>query len=167
MFSQLLFACSIEIADARELDWKMYGVGAASTALSMPLTYVGASLLTKTSNKLVTGMLPPVLFGIAVPASSSHFSMKYYGNRHGYELSRPGLTFGSTVACNTMLFAGGSALGVSRNHFGEVVGYTLISAALLPLPTWLMSKQENSTISISVLPLEGDLFWSGGYGVAF
>ena len=58
MFSQLLFACSIEIADARELDWKMYGVGAASTALSMPLTYVGASLLTKTSNKLVTGMLP-------------------------------------------------------------------------------------------------------------
>jgi hypothetical protein len=161
----LLLVTSLAIAQER--DWKVYGIGAGCTALSIPVTYLGASLLTSTSNRLVLGLLPPVLWGVMVPSSTAYFSTKFAAGKAGVELSKPGLAYGATIGSNVGLYAGGTALKVSSDQIGEVVAYGLISAAVLPLPTWLMIKNPNASAALSVVPSNDGARWQGGYRVSF
>ena len=152
---------------AQERDWKAYGIGAGCTALSIPVTYVGASLLTTTSNRLVLGLLPPVLWGVMLPATTAHFSTKLATKKSGYNLGKPGLAYGTTIGSNVGLYATGTALKISSDQIGEVIAYGLISAIVLPLPTWLMSQQPNVSASLSVTPTSDGALWQGGYQIAF
>ena len=157
----------LSLATAGERAWEVYGAGVGCTLLSIPVTYLGASLLTQGSNTLVAGLLPPVLWGVMLPSSTAYFSTKVMAGRYGYELKRPGLAYGTTILTNIGLYAGGTALGVSSDQLGEVIGYGVLSAALLPLPTWLMSKHPNASISLSVVPSDAGAIWGGGYHVDF
>ena len=163
----ILAILTSSMAQANQKSLKSYGIGASCTMLSIPITYAGASILIETSNQLVPGLLPPVLFGVLLPSSSATFSTKWALTKGGYTVDKPNLIYSATVLSNIALYAGGTVLGVSSDQFGEVLVYGLVTSALLPLPTWLMSKNPDASISLSVTPTDNGPYLSGGYRVDF
>ena len=157
----------LSLAAAEPSPWKIYAKSAGVAALSMPVVYGSAYVLTNGSNRLVLGLLPPVLFGITGPSSAAYFSGKYFAKQDGYTVHRPGLVYGGTVALNTGLYASGTALKVSSDQWQEVVLYSLANAALLPLPMWLSLKKSDVSANVQVLPQNGTWMVSGGLNASF
>lgn len=148
-----------------DFSWKAYGIGVGATALSIPISTFGAGLLTKSSNKLVMGMLPPVLCGIVVPSSTAFFSSNWMIAKEGKTLSSPGLTYGLTTGLGVGLFTTQTVMGVSSDQMTDMLIAGTVNALLLPLPTVLMAKDSNITTQLSVKPSQDGMVWSGGiYG---
>ena len=161
----LMLLSSLAVAESD--SWKVYAKSAAVTAATMPVVYGGAYLLTNGSNRLVLGLLPPVLFGITAPSSAAYFSGKYFAKQQGYVINRPGLVYGGTVALNTGLYASGTALKISSDQWQDVLLYSIVNAALLPLPTWLSLKESDMSASLQAIPQDGSWIVSGGLNGSF
>lgn len=143
-------------------SWKSYGVGVGATAISVPIATVGASFLTKSSNQLVMGMLPPVLCGIFVPSTTAFVSSRWMLQREGKELRSSGWAYGATAGLGIGLFATQTAAGVSSDQLPELLVAGALNAFLLPLPTILMAKETKITTQLSVTPSQAGMVWSGG-----
>ena len=132
----------------------------------MPITYRIANGLTKTSNRLVLGLLPPLLTGVLLPPTVTTMGMHYgenYLNKSSSEFD-VGI-WGRTVGLQTAIFTGAAVSRMDINQTSNRILYTSINALLLPLPTLLLPRNDNKRArwDFSIQPTENGNFVSGGY----
>ena len=114
--------------------WSSYAAGVAATAISMPITYKSAQGLAGRSNKLVPGLMPSVLIGIAVPATAAWSSTHWVTKNQSLAPHSPWKDWGTMVGLNTMIWASGAALGMDSNKTEHALVYGLITSLIVPLP---------------------------------
>ena len=148
-------------------DWKTYAIGVASTTISMPITYRTADTLTKSSNRLVVGLLPPLLTGILVPSTAASMGTHYGENylnktNNDYDWGM----WGKTVGLQTIIFTGAAAGKMDISQTSNRLLYTSINALLLPLPTLFLSDAsglKQSKWHFDLSPTNDGPLVSGGY----
>lgn len=164
----MFFFSSLLLNKTIDLDWKSYAIGSVSTALVMPITYNTANKLTHNSNRLVVGLLPPILTGIFVPATTASLST-HYGRQwiHQTDQQFDPKVWGQTVGLQTTLFATAAVVKMDINQKSNRLLYTSINALLLPLPTLFSSPEKMSQrkwhLGISAED-NGALVFGGYYG---
>lgn len=159
-FSSLLLNTNIDF------DWKSYAIGSASTILVMPITYKTADKLTHTSNRLVVGLLPPILTSIFVPATTTSLST-HYGKQWVNQTNQQFDTkaWGQTIGLQTTLFTIATIGKMDINQRNNRLLYTSINALLLPLPTLFSSPQKTTQRKwhLQISPQYNGTLISGGY----
>ena len=153
-----------------DFDWKNYAIGVGATALTMPITYKTANRLTHTSNKLIPGLIPPLLTGILLPPTFSSIST-HYGNNFFNKTNTPidVSTWGQTVGVNTILFTGAALGKMDITQTSNRLLYSTLSALILPLPTLFYSenkgvkKQNSINFRFQLAPTKNGNMLSGGY----
>ena len=161
----LLYATLLQNAKA-EFDIKSYAIGVTSTAVSMPLTYRIVNGLTKTSNRLVVGLLPPLLTGILLPPTVASMSVHYGGNYLNNRSSEFDIgIWGQTVGLQATMFTGAAFGKMDINETSNRMLYTSINALLLPLPMLLSQNNDKKQArwELSIQPTTNGTFLSGGY----
>ena len=161
----LLYATLLPNAKA-DFDIKSYAIGVTTAAISMPITYRTANRLTKTSNRLVLGLLPPLLTGVLLPPTVTAMGMHYgesYLNSTNSEFD-VGI-WGRTVGLQTAIFTGAAVSKMDINQTSNRILYTSINALLLPLPTLLSQGSQNRQArwNFSIQPTAKGALLSGGY----
>ena len=147
-------------------SWQSYAVGAGAAAIAMPLTYWSAEVLAGHSNKLVPGLLPSLLIGLTIPPTAA-WAGSYFGAKRFDAVTPPPLkSWGTTVGLNTLLWAGGAALGVTTNEPTGALLYGAASALLLPLPTWWLSEKKGA-LSLQLQPLSSPHLLQGSWYGSF
>ena len=132
----------------------------------MPITYRIANGLTKTSNRLVLGLLPPLLTGVLLPPTVTTMGMHYgenYLNKSSSEFDKA--MWGRTVGLQTAIFTSAAFGKMDINQTSNRMLYTSINALLLPLPTLLLQGNDNKQArwDFSIQPTTKGTFLSGGY----
>jgi len=161
----IVYATLIQNAKA-EFDIKSYTVGVTSTAISMPITYRIADGLTKSSSRLVVGLLPPLLTGILIPPTVASMSVHYGRNYLNNSNSEFDIGFwGQTVGLQAAIFTSAAIGKMDINQTSNRMLYTSINALLLPLPTLLSQEDVNKQTrwELSIQPTTNGTFLSGGY----
>ena len=161
----IVYATLLQNAKA-EFDIKSYAVGVTSTAISMPITYRIADGLTKSSNRLVVGLLPPLLTGILLPPTVASMSVHYGGNYLNNSNSEFNIgIWGQTVGLQTAIFTSAAIGKMDINQTSNRMLYTSINAFLLPLPMLLSQNndKEQARWELSIQPTTNGTFLSGGY----
>ena len=161
----LVYATLLQSAQA-EFDIKSYAVGAVSTAISMPITYKIANGLTRSSNRLVVGLLPPLLAGVLLPSTVASVSVHYGRNYLNNSNSRFDIgIWGQTVGLQTTIFTGAAFGKMDTNETSNRVLYTSINTLLLPLPMLLSQGNDKKQVrwDLSIQPTAKGTFLSGGY----
>ncbi len=161
----LLYATLLPNAQA-EFDIKSYAIGVTSTAVSMPITYKIANGLTKTSNRLVVGLLPPLLTGVLLPPTVASMSVHYGGNYLNNNSSEFNIgIWGQTVGLQTAIFTSAAFGKMDINQTSNRMLYTSINALLLPLPSLLSQGNGNKQArwDLSIQPTANGTLLSGGY----
>ena len=128
--------------------WSSYAVGVAATAISMPITYKSAQALAGSSNKLVPGLVPSLLIGITAPATAAWAGTHWMGKSQSNIALSPWKSWGSMVGLNTILWASGSAVGMSSDRIGNALAYGLVTSLVLPLPALKLSH------SLTIAPVQ-------------
>ena len=168
MFSVLVFIFALMVdLRAETFPVSAYVKSAAVTSLSTPVAIFGAGLLTQGSNQLVAGLLPPVLFGIAIPGSAAYFSSNRFLEDMGYETSFSTKRYGSTIVAGIGTYASGTALGFSSDSWTDVATYSLLNALILPLPNILMHQSSKVAYNCHFQPSNDGMYFTGGIHAAF
>ena len=163
---EMFFISSLLQGATIDLDWKSYAIGSTSTILIMPITYNTANMLTHTSNRLLVGLLPPILTSILVPSTTASIST-HYGKQwiHHTDENFEIKNWGKTVGIQTLWFTTAAIGKMDINQRGNRLLYTSVNALLLPLPTLLSSNQKQSQGKwhFGVTPQYNGTMISGGY----
>ena len=147
----LLWMSLLGKADAAHPKLRGYTQSVVLTAASMPVTFALGEALTSTSNQLVCGLLPAVLTGVVLPAGVVVGSSTVMANKYGYEFDSS-KALGQTIGLNTVIYASGTAIGVSTSNWQEKVLYGTVSALLLPIPSWITMNRPDTSASMLIVP---------------
>jgi hypothetical protein len=113
------------------------GAGAGAALLATPVALWGAAGLGTLSNNLVLAAVPAVLLLAALPPLAVTLVELLVGNALAPGLARFQPAFWVALGTHVLAIAGGIALGLSVQRFGDVALFTLAEAVLLPVATTL------------------------------
>ena len=157
----------LPVAQAETSLWTIYAKSAALTMVSTPVAVLGSEVLTHGSNHLVSGLLPPVLFGVAIPSSSAYFSSEWLLADAGQVRSFSGWRFSQTLLMGVGTYASGTALGWSSDSWQDMFMYSALNGLLLPLPNLLQKPESTVSYNLHFQPSDQGVSFTGGLHAVF